>query len=105
MTELTAACSSRKSAGAHAPKVHGKLRINHQLLATLEALQGVLPEVIDRIAIGMLDQTPERPEQIAHGFVDDDPSELGGARLPAEISPDHLFVLPRVESALDRQVA
>src|SRR3546814_229072 len=49
----------------HRRHMPGEGRVLHQLAAALEAGERVGPEIVDGIAVGVLDEAPERPQQIA----------------------------------------
>ena len=78
-----------------------KLRRLHHRLAAREAAVGIGAEIVGRVAVGELDQAPQRPQQVAHRLVDGDAAALGGPGLAVEIGADHLLFLRGVERSLD----
>src|SRR5215207_3918880 len=77
----------------------------HQRLASRKPAVSIGPEIVGRIAVGKLNESPQRPEQVAHRLIENDPPALGGPGLAAEIGPDHRLVPLGVETRLHRQVA
>src|SRR3546814_12924394 len=75
-----------------------------QLLTALETIHGVGPEVVDRIAVGMLDEAPEGPQQVAESLVDHHAAHQRRRRRAAAIGLHHLAVLRGVEAGLHRDV-
>src|SRR5690606_38732343 len=48
-----------RSAPAHGGQMFAEGRLRHQTLAPLEAIDGIGPEVVGGILVGVLDQAPE----------------------------------------------
>ena len=80
--------------------------VGHQSLAAAEAVERIGPEIVGGILVGVLDEAPERPQQIAHRLVDDDPAHAPRATARRRNRPRSS---PRSwaasNAALDREVA
>src|SRR6056297_4319633 len=93
------------SARAHRGQMAREGRVAHQGPAPRETVDGVSPEILGRVVVGVLNQTPERPQKIAHRLVDHCPPDLFRAGGRAEIGGQHLDILRIAQPGLDRQVA
>src|SRR3546814_16718538 len=71
-----------------------------QLLTALETIHGVGPEVVDRIAVGMLDEAPEGPQQVAESLVDHPAAHQRRRRRAAATGLPTLAVTRGVEAGL-----
>ena len=66
------------------------------VLQRAKAAVGVSPKIVRRVCVGVLDQPPKRPKQIAHRLVDDVAAKLGRRRRALQISGlQGFFVLRR----------
>src|SRR5256885_15583517 len=77
----------------------------HQRLAALEPIDGIGPEIVGGVLVDMLDDPPERPQEIAHRLVEHHAAAIVGRRRAAEISQQQGFVLLGAEGSLDREIA
>src|SRR3546814_19802111 len=72
------AAARASSAPRHCRDMAGEGAIAHQLLAALETIHGVSPEIVGGLAVGALDEDPERPKQVPHRPLDHHAPADGG---------------------------
>src|SRR5687768_3684401 len=90
---------------AHSLQMLAEIGRAHERLAALEAIDRIGPEIVRRVLVHVLDDAPQRPQQIAHRLVEHHPAAIAGGRLAAEIGFQQRLVLLRAEGGLDRDVA
>src|SRR5262245_58823261 len=62
----------------HSGEGLGEFGGGHQTAAALEAGHGIGPEIVDRILVRDLNDPPQRPQQVAHCFVEDHAGACSG---------------------------
>src|SRR5829696_7474934 len=93
-----------QAARTHHAQVAAEIGVAHPRFGAPESLQPVAPEVLSRVAFGVLDDTPDGPVQVAHRFVDLQTRVERRRKSGPVVDLHHGAVLLGPEPGLDREV-